>query len=124
MPASPFAMLGKLYDHAIKRKTVLRKKRRDEWRKRATRAWYVRLSVTCTLENYYLIADIPPNMSSQLDSHLFRKLPLENRQTIYAGVLGGGDLRFHVDESTSYDRDEIGKEDEPLRSRARRHEAS
>jgi hypothetical protein len=49
--------------------------------------------------------------SPQLNSHFFRKLPLELRRQIYSEVLAGNELLFRViNEDTSLNGHEVGKE--------------
>ena len=110
-------MLGTLYHHFTRNKAVRRDDQRIKRREKATLAWNARLPSTRTSDEICLART---DVSTQLDSLFFRKLPLELRRLVYAHVLGVQELCLRVvDENKKHDWDEIGKEGVPFKLECR-----
>ncbi|KAH8693462.1 hypothetical protein GQ44DRAFT_765196 [Phaeosphaeriaceae sp. PMI808] len=117
MPMNPCAwILITLHDRMIRKKFTGRRKKREEWRAKATAAWNARLPAARSSEDTCGVRSTVADVSPQLNSIFFRKLPLEIRRFIYSDILTGKELLLHVvDEDKSLNGDETGKEKIPFK---------
>jgi hypothetical protein len=115
MHLNPLYCLIDCWDQAARRRSAKRELEKEKRQAHAITAWHSRLPSVRSVDEVSPLSSTLRNISTQSDSNIFGKLPLEIRRLIYTHMLSGESLLFYVpDENKEYHGDEIWRENVPF----------